>query len=285
MVVHTHFPAMDAHQKYHWCIHVALRILFKITFRDVFAERPRLTGANYVVIGFFLSVLFGGCYTILFYRNLTAFLSIVAVFALTQVDSPFVLMSQICIIPTTTKTIYSQALFKYMFVNDTQMLLEIADFIEDIYKQNAKPRGQNVHYSNLCEKYADRSIVILKVVVCGFAGMHCCFVSALFLDNWLKGVMAPIFRIYLPGLDEHTLFGAIFLNIFNYVVILVADLIIPPFDSLIFIIFANIPMVASVITGHLDELRKALPHAYYRKTRDINNRLIQIIFMHKKYKE
>lgn len=173
-----------------------------------------------------------------------------------------------------------QTIFKYGLVDDIRSMIEVADFIEDIYKKNAKPRAQNLSYSVLCRKYADRSVKILKAVIVSYATVHICFVSLSFLDNLGKRQMVPIFRINFPGVGEHSLF----LNAFNYFSVLIVDFTMCSFDMLIYIIFANMPMVASIITGHLDELRDVLQDKK-RKLDDINDRLIQIIFMHKKYKE
>lgn len=126
--------------------------------------------------------------------------------------------------------------------------------------------------------------MIVKVVIVSHTTLHFGFVLLLLLDNFYDGAMAPILRVYLPGIDEHSYGGAIVLNAFNYVILLIGHLIVVPFDLLIYIIFINMLMVASIIAGRLGELRERLPDEK-RNLTEIRNRLIQIIFMHKKYNE
>lgn len=75
---------MDAYHKYHWCIHV-VRKVFKIMFQEIFAKQPTLSAGNFSIIGFCISVLLACIYTMFTYDKLTAFLSVIVFFGITQV--------------------------------------------------------------------------------------------------------------------------------------------------------------------------------------------------------
>lgn len=169
-----------------------------------------------------------------------------------------------------------------MFVDDIQSLMEIAKFIEDIYKQNAKRRPR-FYYSILCQKYAKQSEIIQKALPKRYFLLHICYMMLVF-SNAFNEERVPLFHLYLPGINMHSMGGAIFVNVFNYVSITTVYFIMCSFDLLIFMIFTNMPMVSLVMIGHLDELREELLEED-RIPSDIKNRLIQIVVMHNKYNE
>lgn len=153
------------------------------------------------------------------------------------------------------------------------MIVEIAAFIEDIYQQRSTFHSR-FYYSFLCQKYVKRSELIVKVAIISYLSFHVVFVLLFLLDSLYNAKMVPIFRFYLPGIDGHSIGGAILLNAFNYVVILFGDLIICSF-TLIFMIFTNMPMVPAVMT----DLQEAVLSSVIKK------RFIQIILMYIKYNE
>lgn len=182
--------------------------------------------------------------------------------------------------------ICTQGLIKYMFVDDINSLVEISKFIKDIYEKDTKSHSR-FYYSILCQTYAKRTEIILKALAIGYIALHICYISVLFLHTVLNGKMVPMLRIYLPGIDTHSIGGAIFLNVLDYVSITTGYVNICCFDLLIFTIFINMPMLSLVIIGHLDELREPLLDKKDKKDKkckfyEIKKRLIQIVAMHNK---
>lgn len=166
---------------------------------------------------------------------------------------------------------------------EVRSLVEISEFIGEIYKRNAKPRSTYYYYSMLCEKYANRSVLIVKIVIYVYSIIvYILYFILLNGANLYYGKMDLPLHVHLPG-DESAI-GFAFTAIYNYAGCICACFIICTYDSLMFLIFANMPMVSSVIIGHLDELKLALldPDC---DDREIKHRLYNIVLMHKKYKE
>lgn len=179
--------------------------------------------------------------------------------------------------------IFLQLFVKNTFVDDVRSLIDICDFIGDVYKQNAKPRSRQL-YSQLCKKYAHLTKMILKIIIYMYVSVHILFMLGWFVDIWQMRRLVPTLRIYLPVLDQQSHIGMAVLVVFNYYITLVGILSLCAYDCVIFIIFTNIPMVASIMIGHWDELRESLTdeNCNLRETRQ---RLIQIILMDIKYNE
>lgn len=78
-----------------------------------------------------------------------------------------------------------------------------------------------------------------------------------FYHSIFNGKMVMSMRIYLPVLDE-TQAGLAILVVINCVTTTLGVFNEISFDCLMYVIFANVPMVSSIITGQLDDLKEAL---------------------------
>lgn len=154
--------------------------------------------------------------------------------------------------------------------------MEIGDFIGYIYKQNFKPTSR-YYYAILCNNYAKLSQRVLRTVLITYVCMTFFFVILSLAENYSSGALIPILDAHFPGVDEKTM-GFVFVILFNYAMCLIGFYIAGSYNSLLFLIFTNMPMVSSVIVGHLDELRDILEEPKY-DIHDVENRLLNIIIM------
>lgn len=179
----------------------------------------------------------------------------------------------------------SQVLVKYVLVQNLINLRELADFIGDVYKQNMNPGSNSkCHNFQLCQKYADRSELIVKTIriACGilpFALATLCFVQFLCTAN-----IIPPLCIYFPGIDNGSIIGQCIMVAFNLMWFTYGLLITMAIDSLVSIVFLNMGLISSIIVNHLTELKDVLLKAQCSK-REIKQRIITIVLMHKKYNE
>lgn len=162
-------------------------------------------------------------------------------------------------------------------------LIEIGDFIGGIFERNSKPSTKG-YYVGLCQKYASIGERVLKYIIAVYLAFFISFVALILLESALTGTLVPPLRIYFPGVDAGFSVGFAFVILYNYVVLIVGLLVIGGYNSLLFFIFANIPMVSSVIIGHLDDLKDVLLVPNY-KLCNVKRRLFNIILMHNKYIE
>lgn len=96
-------------------------------------------------------------------------------------------------------------------------------------------------------------------------------------------MLLPV-RVHLPGINEETFIGTAFLVAFNYVVLLCGFFTAISFDSLLFVVIANMPFLSGVIIGQLCELTEALLEPDVEIC-DIKRRTLDIIMMFMKTME
>lgn len=168
-------------------------------------------------------------------------------------------------------------------MNDVRTLIEIGDFIGHVYKQNSKPASR-YYYLTLCNRFADFSQRLVKSAIVFNIFLTSFFFLAKLGESLYTEKMVLAFEIHFPGLNEESMVAFSVLMLYNYVGGMIVFLISGIYNILLFLIFANMPMVSSVIVGHLDELKDVLldPGCQYR---DVRSRFTNIIRMHNKYNE
>lgn len=90
--------------------------------------------------------------------------------------------------------------------------------------------------------------------------------------------------LYFPGIHEYSIEMFALLSAFNYAMVVISFLTIPPGDMLFFVIFANISMMPSIIRGQLQELAKALQEKKSNVV-EIRHRIVEYIQMKRRYNE
>lgn len=98
---------------------------------------------------------------------------------------------------------------------------------------------------------------MFKIGVVGFAVAALLGTAPAVYQLFFNGKMVMAMRLYLPILDR-TQKGLAILVVVNAVIPSLGGFHCASFDGLIYVIFANLLMVSSLITGQLDDLREAL---------------------------
>lgn len=167
-------------------------------------------------------------------------------------------------------------------MKDNRGLIEIANFIGDIYNRNTKSADPKNYL--ICHKYAIISSYLIWTTIITYIFI----ISAVLLPSmWqfiFTGKMSPPARLYLPVIVDQSGASWAFLIILNYSLGVLAGLILIPFDGLIYLIFANIPMLTLIITTHIAEFNKyiAKPKKAFKYKQ---SKLLIIILMSLKYNE
>lgn len=174
--------------------------------------------------------------------------------------------------------------FKYSLVNDWRLSIEIIEFIDEIYKKNARtPETTDFWNYGLCKKYSKITEMIVKFCIAFYALIA--IVMVLYTGaNLFLGVKDTPLRIHFPGLNDATDTGFAILYGLNILLLVFYYFTICSCDMLIYVIFANVPMIASIIIHQLDELKVALLDPECPSS-EIKYRILNIILMHKKYNE
>lgn len=249
---------MEPHTKFKKCLR-ALRSISKIIFLN---ETERESSCKqygfYLIITCFFICLFGCLYTIVYYDWNTKINTIFTIFGIIEV------------------------LTKYSFTKDFNALNEITAFICHIYRKNASE--DNAHFDGICVRFARISDLLVKCVITFYIFNGFCYAFLNIVESVLTGKIIPVFRFYLYGIDEHTTIGITILVIHQFISLGCYVAGTTNFDALTYVIFANMPMIASTINGHLSELDNIMKMSP-QNVLQIKRKQIDIICMHRKYNE
>ena len=168
-------------------------------------------------------------------------------------------------------------------------LLKIALFIEDIYVVISKDeKDKSQVYYRLHQRYADFTEKMTKTIVYVYGIIIFSFVFFIILQNVyldLEETMYPI-PIVIPGLDDHNAIKLIIIMTIGCVSLFLFGTILTAYDTLLFIVVANIPMVSTMIKGHLEDLQHVLElEQRHRNLNKIKLRVLNVLQMYLKYRK
>lgn len=172
----------------------------------------------------------------------------------------------------------------YFIIKDLRSLLEIAEFIREIYMKNARTiNTTNFFNYGLCRKYGSITERIVKIMI-SLYGLTT-FTIILFpgILFFLDERRLPL-CIYVPGLDDQSDLDFSILFVYNSIALIIGMFIACAVNTLILIIFANIPMIATIIIHQLEELKMALMDPECPSS-EIKYRILNIVLMIEKYKK
>lgn len=162
------------------------------------------------------------------------------------------------------------------------MLIEITAFYGSIYKKNSE--NANSDYYNVCEKYSRITELVTKITFLAYILMTVFYTSSIVIEYLIFDDITPPIGMFLPGTRDHTSIKFGLLVAANFLVLYFSIFVVVSYDSILFVVFANMPMVATIITLELNDLRNSLLHGN-ETTKQTNFRFKAIIFMHKSYSE
>lgn len=176
---------------------------------------------------------------------------------------------------------YLQVFLKFIFVHNISIVNDVMEFIANIYSENSKSQAK--HYE-MCQKYAPLSQLILKVWGSVYFTIFQTAIAISILEYLITGDMKPFMHIYIPGIDNYSATGFTMLLVLNYILGVCCFFTLIPIDSTFFVIFANFPMISTILTDKLNELNASLENVR-KSPRDIHLEFISLIAMHRKYIE
>lgn len=159
--------------------------------------------------------------------------------------------------------------------------MQIIDFIKEIYKKNDQKTSK---YYEICKRYGRISKKIFKIAfgICIANGFVMSQTTT--IEYFRTGELKPCYNAYFPGIYDYSGVTKALLLLYNYTIAALAVFSGTPGDLLFIITFAHIPMVASIIRSHLQELDGGLGMVGTAEC-DVNRKLIQYLFMHQKLNE
>lgn len=271
---------MQPIDEFRWSLSI-VRKLFKIISQDIFDVNHRNGYIFYVILAFWLITDYFYLSTILDdqYEMIIRFNCVSMLFGAIQVNIYLIKTD----IPIKSNNISrtSQATFKYYLLQDLKQLIPIIEFIADMYEKNSAKTSK---YYGICRQYARITKLTVKIgISLYFAAMAIITLSGTF-ESIIRNIRKPSMVIYFPGIHEYSTEMFATLCAYNYAMVVISFLTVLQGDMLFFVIFANVPMVPSIIRGQLEELTNVLQEKNLNVV-DIKRRIQQYFQMHRRFNE
>lgn len=150
-----------------------------------------------------------------------------------------------------------QQLIKYIFIEDVKELIRIAILIGDIYNENVNI--SKMRNFMLCKRFSEISAFILRLVFILYPlGIALLLAQPIYQAISTGLYDTPPFSTTFPNCIEQSTYGLVFEWFHNFLVAGVVAYVGVVCDVLIYLIFANMLFVSSIITGHLDDFEESL---------------------------
>lgn len=168
-----------------------------------------------------------------------------------------------------------------MFLADLRALVKVTECIRSIYRENSNESARDYE---LCHEYFKYLRWIMRMIPALYFSVIIIYQIPSIMEYFETGVVRPVSGIYWPMIDEHKWQHLAILNTYNVTSTMIAVLALIANDLFLFVVFVHVPMIARVVIHELNELQAVLNGVYVTE-REVKNRLIKIILMHRKYNE
>lgn len=165
-------------------------------------------------------------------------------------------------------------------MQDLRQLVHILQYITTIYRINF---AKNMRDYSLCLKFSEYSEWLIKSVLIFYSGFFVVFECILVYEY----IAAPASTFYTHFPTVHANFiasGDIAMLVSHFGIIFLVTFVAWAFDTLVFMAFLNVPLIAIIIVRDLDGLQKKLNNDPMDRI-EMHRGLVKIIRMLKKYKE
>lgn len=165
-----------------------------------------------------------------------------------------------------------QVTCKYIFFRDAQTLVEVANYILEIYDEN--------RHHPLCRKFAEITEKVIKYVLSFYIALATACAVSISIYSVLSGKM--VLPIVYPGIGMDDIEGRILNAILQSIMCVIILVSASAFDALVTMVFVNMSMVSQILMGEINAFQELLKQekldAYASR-----QRLLTIISSHTKY--
>lgn len=161
---------------------------------------------------------------------------------------------------------------------DINTLLKSIAFIGQLFALHANDDAHRI-----CAKYIR---ITEQITIIGISACLCLIINNAILIPilwlWLTGDRYPIFPYMWPSTDVNTIGGFVLAHGIQMIFLTFGFFAICFLDTLIVIIFANVPMVATLIVHEIQQFQMTL-HNYRKQMRNVKVQFVKILCMHQRY--
>lgn len=272
---------MNSYDTFHWCLYKVLCPVFKIMFIDISKGKVlNKHGFVFVSLTFVCAVAscVNGCrISILAGSNVDAFLCIFGVTMALQVFIRRCREKGFGYIAFSNNTLTSFKIwYKYICLWDLRKLMEVVNFIEHTYKTMPNHPA--------CCKFARLTETFVKILMTYYVIIMGAMLMLFVVWPFINDSGSLILPMIVPGTDPNTTMGSLICICYQIPMCPIAGLIMYGSETLIVMIFVNMPMISSIITYSVHELETAIKNGN-KSNSEIRSEFISIILLHKKYNE
>lgn len=164
------------------------------------------------------------------------------------------------------------------------MLVDVIIFIEELYHRNCQLLGaRNNRNYKICEKYSNICEYIVKIAYSTYGLLTLIFPLSSIIIYLTAGDKILVVPISFPSVDIQTTDGFWLMFLLQTVVVGITVCALCSFDSLLLLGIVNMRMLSEIIVGQIDELEQTIVLDPKCIATEIKHRLLNIIWMHRKY--
>lgn len=247
---------MNSWEKFRLCIRI-IRAYLEFHYHDISERKSMYSFGKIVWIIFGLTMFSGMIHTVLFYNKAASMYALITSIGMFQIVT------------------------KLLLISDFLYLIEIVEFMFDIYDKNQRKREK---YYELCKRFANISLILLILAL----SLYCFLVVFegvfTFIQFSLTGEFIPPYSVSFPNTNDQifaNIYGIILINITAMIFFVTISLGV---DSLIVLVIANIPFISTILIRELEEFKSTIEKSKLTEEQ-IKFEFLRIIFMHRKYNE
>lgn len=263
----------DNYKRFDRCLNGSLRSAFGIMFVDV-SDKPMKCTIGFIAVWSICFIFEVGC--LYAYFNATQ-LSISPIYAIgtfvgaSQVSNGSILHSSVIWF---IFVILFQVICKYSCTRDVKNLFKIGQFVANVYA--------NSPYTQICAEFVGITEKIIKFLKMMYTMLYFALAFSPILYYWATGEMTPAVTMYLPYMNADTYCNFILIVLVQSAMVVVGVGFLFAFDTLVFVVFVNMAMVALVIVEDIRKLEDALKRRVHFFGKH-NTQLVKVVMMHESY--
>lgn len=275
---------MNPHERFEWCLKQIICPAFQLISLNVFQSNYERKMGYYVISIIYCMTFLTYFYTVYAYDIVTVIMSLTMACMMLEVSIYCVLRIWLRY-DSSQIILFKQVFSKYISDWNTVILSEIIDFYKGIYAVHLQTPS-HAKYHKMCNKYSKITVLVMFASLIAYTLMASSFfISLAFLYSRDPNDVQPPIGLLLPGCEDHSSRNFVLLFALNVAILMLSVCIVVPYDTLLYVIFANMPMVSTEFSYKIHDFDQALTdQSRVRNTYgDVKLRMHDIIKLQRQY--
>lgn len=159
--------------------------------------------------------------------------------------------------------------------------MTVLDYILGFHRRNSSKQMRDY---DLCKRYAIFSRYFVIIVIMSYAIIFQLYQSPKYYNYFVLGEIQPSMGAYVPFVEDVDEGGLELIQIYNIIVGIILGFFLGCFDAVVYLVFANMTIIPTVLSRDIDDLRTILENPEV-SLKEIKMKMREIILMHKMYNQ